>query len=1196
MQNLELSFASKESTLSVRSFSVEQRLSALFEIGIVAVSPNDDLDLDSIVGQGATFRIGAGPGFAPRAWTGICNHLEQVEAEVNGLSTYYLRIVPELWRTTRRKNSRVFQHLSLPEIAQAILAEWDIAPVLLLDPGSFPRFEYRVQYAETDFAFLNRLLEEAGVTYTFRDPVPATSDDAPEPQTTLLFATDLHRDEERSHGSLLYFSGKEAPPLKQVVMSVKLAQEVRAGKLTLRDYDFRSRPDFQLIAEARAMNLLEDRLEIYDYAPGAFLSEPEGGAARVDEKEAKALVARQLAAYRGGRKALSFRTNVIDLAPGVVFSLHGHPRVDIDKKRLLTVRQTIEGTHDGDWSISGQAVYADEAFRPALVTPRPRIPGVQSALVVGPTGEEIHTDDFGRVRVQFHWDRYGKRDEQSSCFLRVSQGWAGAARGAFTLPRVGDEVLVGFFEGDPDQPVVVGRVHNSATRVPLALPAQKTRSTWKSESTPGGGGWNELTFEDAKGEELVYLRAERDLERLVKVNEAVTIGGSLQTAIGENESRDITGDQTLHVAGNRSSQVDGSETIAVSEELRLQIGESGTGMAVSKDKRIVLTTGGASIVLDGNNIYFDAQAMIQVSSGELISLAGGEVHIDGQPNVYLNSGKANVPGVIDLDLAFQGIPNIDLPFTEEEKFFQSLISSPVEEPDGAPEAIVLPPFVEEQLKAEKDKLGAGIDQVVSAVKDRIDLLREKIEAKFLELKENLVPRVEAARAEAYARINALRAQIEKVKAEAAARIAELRAKITAIRAEIEARMQMVVDKIAEIRAKAEALVESIKQKIEEVKAKAKALIDGIKQRIAEAKAAAKALFDDLRKQAIAALGAVGSVIESIKSAIQQARDSVKEVVASIKEAIESVKNEIKQAVADVKDAMESVKKQIQDVIGGFKELKSEVKQGWKDVKKDAKDAAKEVKQDFKELKQEFKDDVKELKEEGQDILDQAKQFYKKSGEQGGGTPDLFSGMQNAKNLGNGSKQQLATGLGGAVDNARSSKQVAGGASLALKDTGGSLSGGQFESLAKGGSPNLPLPGPQAQGPGFLQQVGNAAQGASGSASGAVANAPSAPGAVAQSAIVTRAGGFGGEGMAQAINGTSGATFLQSPSEGQLMVVRTQSSLPLSPAEVSAKVVDQQMSGLSSSDAFASVLKQKGYAIYERPWEADGGEFLLKAVL
>ncbi|MFO0759148.1 MAG: type VI secretion system tip protein TssI/VgrG [Byssovorax sp.] len=1193
MQNLELSFASKESSLSVRSFSVEQRLSSLFEIGIVAVSPSDDLDLDAIVGKGATFRIGAGfEGFAPRAFTGICNHLEQVEAESSGLSTYYLRIVPEVWRATRRKNSRIFQHLTIPEIAQAILAEWDLVPVLHLDPQSFPRFEYRVQYGETDFSFLSRLLEEAGITYTFRDPGPATEDD-PDPQTTIILATDLHRDEERAMGSLLYFSGKEAPPQKQVATAVKIAQEVRAGKLTLRDYDFRSRPDFELIAEARAMNALEDRLEVYEYEPGAFLVEPGTGLARVDEKEAKALVSRRLSAQRGGRKALSFRTNVLDLAPGVIFTIHGHPRADIDKKRLLTVRQTIEGTHDGEWSMSGQAVYADEPHRPALVTPRPRIPGVQSALVVGPAGEEIHTDEHGRVRVQFHWDRYGTRNEQSSCFLRVSQGWAGAARGAFTLPRVGDEVLVGFYEGDPDQPVVVGRVHNSATRAPLSLPAEKTRSTWKTESTPGGGGYNELTFEDQKGEELVYLRAERDLTRLVQVNESVTIGGSLNTTIGQNESRDIHGDQTLHVAGNRSSQVDGSETIAVSEELRLQIGESGTGLAVSKDKRIVLTTGGASIVLDGNNIYFDAQAMVQISSAELVSLSGGEVHIDGQPNVYLNSGQANVPGVIDLDLAFQGMPAINLPYTDEEKVFESLLSSPVEVPDGAPDAIVMPPFVDEQLEAAKKKVGDGIDEFIDGIKDRIDLIKEKIEQKALELKENLVPRVEAARAEAYALINKLRAQIEKVKAEAAAKIAELKAKIEMIRAEVEAKIQMVKDKIAEIRAKAEALIKSIKDKIEEVKARAKALIDAIKQRIAEVKAQFKALFDDLRKQAIAALNGAKSLIDSVKSAIETARQGVKDIVASIKDAIESVKNEIKQAVDDVKQAMEQVKKDVKAIIGGAKELVNDIKQGWKDIKNEAKDAAKEIKQEFKDLKQEFKDDVKEIKQESQDFLDQAKQFYKKSGQKADGAPDLFGGApKHLAELPGGNKPDILQTLHSAADGADSQgqKQLGGLPLGQVKEQ----AGGPFINLDKGG-PVKPPSMAMAQDQSFLEKVAGAAQGANHAAGDAQSSVNGAS-AIAKSTVVTRAGGFGGEGLAMAVNGTAGATFLQSPSEGQLMILRTQAATPLTPSLVSSQVVDHQMNGLSSSDAFAAVLKQNGYAVYERPFHADGAEFLKKAVL
>jgi hypothetical protein len=350
----------------------------------------------------------------------------------------------------------------------------------------------------------------------------------------------------------------------------------------------------------------------------------------------------------------------------------------------------------------------------------------------------------------------------------------------------------------------------------------------------------------------------------------------------------------------------------------------------------------------------------------------------------------------------------------------------------------------------------------------------------------------------------------------------------------------------------------------------------------------------------------------VKSAIQQARDSVKELVASCKEAIESVKNEIKQAIADVKNAMEQVKENVKSMIGGFNELKKDIKEGFENLKKDAKKAGEELKKDFNELKKDFKEDVNELKEKGEDFLDQAKQFYKKSGQQGGGegASDLFGAGKHVKDAASG-KKEIVSGLGSAANQARSPQQVAGGLPLGkgqgpglesavhLAKGGASQAGGlpgagaidpmSFQRLGDGGAAVAPLAQSAAPGQSPLAMIQGAAQGAASAGN-------SAPSAIAQSAIVTRAGGFGGEGMAQAINATSGATFLQSPSEGQLMIVRTQSSLPLSPSEVSSQVVDHQMNGLSSSDAFASVLKQKGYAVYERPWEGDRSEFLLKAVL
>ena len=1163
VQNLELSFASKDTSLSVRSFSVEHPVSGLFEIGVVAVSPHDDLDLDAFVGVGASFRLGAAASL--RAWTGVCAHMEQVEAETSGLSTYYLRIVPVLWRATQRKNNRIFQHLTLPEIASAVLAEWGIEPVLELDAAAFPRFEYRVQYAETDFAFLSRILEEAGIAYLLRDPALASSA-TPEPETALCLSTDLNRHDPRAGGPILFYNGNNPPHDKEIISSVKLAQEARSGRITLRDYDFRKRPDLELIAEARALSAVEDKLEVYEYVPGAFLIEPEMFSARIDEKESKALATRRLAAIRRARRVVTFQATVLDLAPGTVFTITGHPRMDLDKRRLLAVRQAISGTRDGEWTMSGQAVFADEPYRPALTTPKPSIPGLQSALVVGPPGAEIHTDEHGRVRVQFHWDREGKRDDHSSCFLRVSQAWAGRGFGVAAIPRVGDEVLVGFFEGDPDQPVVVGRVHNSAARTPKSLPEQKTQSTWKSESTPGGGGWNEITFEDEKGRELVYMRAERDLERLVRQDESVTIGGSIETQIGASESRTVTADQTLAVGGSRSSHVEVNETISVGSSYRLALGDGSTGVAITSDKRIVLTTGEASIVLDGPNIYFDGQASVRLSAGELVSLAGGEVHVDGKPNVYLNSTSAAPPGVLDLDQAMSGLASsLSLPFTPEEEQLTQLLATPVELPGEAPDAIVLPAYIEEQLKAAREKIEHGLEQIEGAVKDRIALVEEAIKGKLDELKENLVPRVEAARAEAYALINALRGKLEKVKAEAAARIAELKARAEQIRAAVEAKIQEVRDTVAEVKARARAVVDGIKQRIEEVRTQARAVIDGIKQRIADTKAQAKAIFDDLRKRAIAVRDKVKSEIDAVKGAIESARDQVKQTVGQVKDAIEQTKQTIKDTVTTIKGDIEAAKNQAKELLGEIKGLPQEIKNEIKGAVTDAKTAFKETKQEVKDLFKSTRTEAKELfnstKAEVKDAVKDAK--------------DAFHATKSEiKAEARGIKQEVKDLFKGTKDAAKDLKAAVKDAVQQTKDA-------------------FKIPVHASQSAAGQQAPAGLSSLLGGVDSLTMPVTPPAP----RSAIVTRAGGFGGGGIANAVNGNTGATFLQSPSEGQLMVMRTQASLPLSPAEMSARVVDHQMNGLSAGDAFAGALRDHGYVLYERPWDSElGGEFLKKAVL
>jgi type VI secretion system secreted protein VgrG len=636
MSLLALSFECGDDSLSVRRFAVREGISSLFEVSVVARSPNDDLDLGAFVGRGAAIRVAPGAALGAQVWAGVCSFMEQDQAEPSGLSTYTLRIAPGLWLLGHRRNHRIFQHRSVPEIVSTILAEWGIDPVWALRRDAYPPLEYRVQYGESDLAFVERLLEEAGISYFFAN--------APERRSALVLSDAPEAAPPREGGAVPF--ADHPNPVEPIahVTRVRVREEVRHGKATIRDFDFR-RPDFPLFGRASAAGEVEERLERYGYAPGAFVVEggaggdtpvaDDKGVARADEKAGTALADRQLAGERADRRSVSFETNATDVGPGVVLSIARHPRGDLAPDRsLLVIERSLEGTFEGLRPASCRAGFASVPHRPRMKTPKPRVQGVQSAVVVGPAGEEIHTDELGRVRVQFHWDREGRRDGDSSCWMRVSQGWAGGGYGMITLPRVGHEVLVGFFEGDPDQPLVVGRVFNGTARVPYDLPAHRTRSTWRSDSSPGSSGFNEIMMEDAKGRELVYVQAERDLDKLVKHDETVTVGRRRATRVGEVDEAAIGVREASHIEGTPT----GREMVA---------------------GRITLTTGEATITLEGPNISLQAAANILLGAGaSILANAGANVVIQGAANITVASGATAVVKAGGGDLVLEGGPMV----------------------------------------------------------------------------------------------------------------------------------------------------------------------------------------------------------------------------------------------------------------------------------------------------------------------------------------------------------------------------------------------------------------------------------------------------------------------------------------------------------------------------------------------------------
>jgi type VI secretion system secreted protein VgrG len=600
-------------TLDIRHFEVKERISGIFEIALEVRCENPDIDLEAVVGQPASFLVRSGlGGWQDRQWKGVVNHLEQVEVEDRGLSTYQIHIVPTLWFLTQRRNFRMFQHLSELEIVRQLLGEWEVKFEERLR-SEYKKRKYRVQYGESDYAFASRMLEDVGISFFFEtkgDESVLVLCDAPEAgglRTPAIPYVDKPHD-----GDVEHFT------------KVKIGRRVRPGKYTVRDHDYRRPASFSLGATAIEAVGPEEKLERYHYVPGSFLFESDKGDAtpaaddkgkyRSNEGVAAEVAKKRLDAKRAVAKTVNFETNALDPAPGTILSFLDHPKSELAAgKRLLVLSSQLSGKHDAEWKHSCEAISADSPYRPALATPKPRVMGVESATVVGPAGEEIHTDEFGRVRVHFHWDRESKMDDNSSCWIHASQPWGGTGFGGSNLPRIGQEVIVDFLGGDPDRPIIVGRVYTNLQKTPYKLPDNKTQSGWQSRSSPAGGAdnYNEIMMEDKKGQELFRMQAEKDLNKLVKNDEEATVGHDRTRSVGNNE--------TLGIGNDRSKTVGANEMAQIGMNQLLQVG-------ANQNTKV------------GNNQSIDVGKVLNINAGEVIQLVCGKsvLKMDKNGNVSIN--------------------------------------------------------------------------------------------------------------------------------------------------------------------------------------------------------------------------------------------------------------------------------------------------------------------------------------------------------------------------------------------------------------------------------------------------------------------------------------------------------------------------------------------------------------------------------
>lgn len=584
--------------LLVRNYRGEEAISELFRYDLELYSANASLDFGQIVGQAITLQIALSNGSFQYV-NGIVGRFTQAGTD-DRFTTYFAELHPWLWMLTMSADCRIFQNKSSLDIVKQIFSDLGFSDFSDKTTGSYTARDYCVQYRETAFAFVSRLLEEEGIAYYF------THDAS---KHTLVLVDDSSSWSTCPGLTSARFVGR-GPGYNSddIVIDCALEQAVTAGQYKSDDYNFTT-PATTLLATASGTDTTRS---IYDY-PGIYSAQSDG----------ETITSRRLAALEVPATTLRGSSLCRSFHAGATFTLAGHYRTNLNASYVLR-RVAMRGTQD-DYSNSFEAFPSTTAFHPPLTTPRPVIAGTQTATVVGKAGEEIWTDQYGRVVVQFHWDQLGTNDEKSSCWVRVAQGWAGNLWGSIFIPRIGQEVVVSFLEGNPDRPLITGCVYNAQQVVPYTLPADQTKTTIKTNSSTGGSGFNEIRFEDKAGSEELFIQAQKDMNVNILNNEALTIAGTRTLSVTGNETHTNKGDYTSTVSGNYKLTISGNLTIEASGSVSIKSGTDFTNTAGTS----LTNKSGTDMMNDAGTTLTNKGAASQtVDGGGMLTVKGGLVKIN----------------------------------------------------------------------------------------------------------------------------------------------------------------------------------------------------------------------------------------------------------------------------------------------------------------------------------------------------------------------------------------------------------------------------------------------------------------------------------------------------------------------------------------------------------------------------------------
>ena len=552
-----------------------------------------------------------------RYWHGLVTRFFR-SGGFDSVTHYQAEVRPWLWLLGKSSDCRIFQNKTVLEILREICTKPVYGGLCNFDLSQlgkhYPKLHYCVQYRETDLHFVSRLLEQFGIYYFFRHSAEGhcmqlvdaiTCHQAQPNYSSIAFATDASRDR---YGD-------------ETISMWRESGEVQTGAFELNDFDF-ERFQVSINGGLRVKEKLvaHDQIpfEAYDY-PGYYQQQDEG------KQFAKA----GIEAMHGQSEVILGATNARGLLPGALFDLREHPIADQNQSYLLTTQSCELKAEDyvsgnGETGLTFRceftAVGRQYPYRPPRRFKKPVVYGPQTAMVVGKAGEEIWTDKYGRVKVQFHWDRQGQTNEQSSCWVRVAQSWAGKRWGTMFIPRIGMEVVVEFLEGDPDQPLITGCVYNSHTMPPYDLPAHQTRSSLKTQSSKNATGFNEMRFEDKAGQEQLFFHAQRDMDSVVKHNDS--------QSVGNDRSINVQGNHIEHIVKNMRLEVDGNQYCSVRKDRKIEILEGCLTEITQGDRTITVNDGNQKNTVQCDIEIESKAGEIVVTSPKKISFVVGDSRID----------------------------------------------------------------------------------------------------------------------------------------------------------------------------------------------------------------------------------------------------------------------------------------------------------------------------------------------------------------------------------------------------------------------------------------------------------------------------------------------------------------------------------------------------------------------------------------